>query len=49
MAKHRKQIRMLKGAEIEPKPIGDHNEKQTVANMATVGGATKIEIKCATL
>lgn len=30
-----------------PKPMGDQREKQTVAITATVGGATKIEIKFA--
>ena len=47
MAKHKKQIMMLKGAEREPKPIGDHKEKQMVAIMATVGGATNIDMKFA--
>ena len=38
---------MLRGAESEPKPIGDQREKDTVATMAIVGGATNIEIKFA--
>ncbi len=38
---------MLNGAESKPKPIGDHREKETVANIAIVGGATNIEIKFA--
>ena len=38
---------MLKGAESKPKPMGDHKEKETVAIIATVGGATNIEIKLA--
>ena len=38
---------MLKGAESKPKPIGDHREKETVATMAIVGGATNIEMKFA--
>ena len=38
---------MVKGADNEPKPIGDHNEKQMVAIIATVGGATNIDIKLA--
>ena len=38
---------MLKGAVSKPKPIGDQREKETVATIAIVGGATKIEIKFA--
>ena len=38
---------MLNGAESEPKPIGDQREKETVATMAIVGGATNIEMKFA--
>ncbi len=37
----------MKGADKEPKPIGDHNEKQIVAIIATVGGATNMEMKLA--
>lgn len=46
-AKHKKQTKIVKGADKEPKPIGDHNEKQIVAIIATVGGATNIEMKLA--
>ena len=38
---------MLKGAESKPKPMGDHKEKEIVATIAIVGGATNIEIKLA--
>ena len=38
---------MLKGADSKPKPIGDQREKETVATMAIVGGATNIEMKFA--
>ena len=46
-AKHKKQTIIVKGAEREPKPIGDQSEKQIVAIIATVGGATNMEIKFA--
>lgn len=46
-AKQKKQNKMLKGAESKPKPIGDQREKETVATIAIVGGATNIEIKFA--
>ncbi len=38
---------MLKGAESKPKPIGDQREKETVATITIVGGATNIEMKFA--
>ncbi|MEJ2126548.1 MAG: hypothetical protein P8X87_04685 [Candidatus Bathyarchaeota archaeon] len=46
-AKHKKQTIIVKGADKDPNPIGDHNEKQIVAIIATVGGATNIEMKLA--
>jgi hypothetical protein len=46
-AKHKKHNKIVTGADKEPKPMGDHKEKHTVAIIATVGGATKIEIKLA--
>ena len=46
-AKHKKQTKIVIGAEREPKPMGDHKEKQIVAIIATVGGATNMEMKFA--
>ena len=46
-AKHKKHTKMVNGAEREPNPMGDHNEKQIVAIIATVGGATNKEINWA--
>ena len=38
---------MLKGADKEPKPIGDHKEKETVAKIKIVGGATATDTNLA--
>ena len=40
---------MLKGAESEPNPMGDHREKATVATIAIVGGEIYVETKLAKL
>ena len=40
---------MLKGAEREPNPMGDHREKATVATIAIVGGEIYVETKLAKL
>ena len=38
---------MLDGTERNPKPMGDQREKETIATIAIVGGATNSEMKFA--